>query len=275
MVDAPAAGPNGAVESTAETRRYQPGAGEPLVVVGTVDNGKRPSWRRRIEGMTEMAVGLVGSLRPSGAGQDHSPIRTDGTMRGDTLLGLALNGQRAALDATELMIDSGALMARATANLPMVRASRETASRVFEPVRRRGAAYRVEATRVATQRLPVYVGSAANAALDVVPLGDILDHVDLNAVLTKIDLNQLLEQVDLNAVVGKLDLTALVEHTDLGAVIAHSTGGLASEGLDVVRRQGIGLDGLVFRWAARVMPKRLGDAPEGPPLLLHPEGEQP
>ena len=66
----------------------------------------------------------------------------------------------------------------------------------------------------------------------------------------------------------KLDLNALVSDTDIGAVIAHSTGGLAAEGLDVVRRQGIGLDSLIFRWAARAMPKRLGDAPEGPPLLL-------
>jgi hypothetical protein len=263
-----------ALESTAESREYKPGFGEPLVVVGSVGKGRQPGWRRRIEGLTEMAVGLVGSLRSGGTGPDHSPVRTDGTLRGDTLLGLALNGQRAALDAAELAIDSGARVARATAKLPVVRVSTATASRVFEPARRRGAAYRMEATRVATQRLPVYVGSAANAALDVVPLGDILDHVDLNAVLTKVDLNELLDQVDLNAVVGKLDLTALVENTDLGAIIAASTGGLASEGLDVVRRQGIGLDGLIFRWATRVMPKRLGDAPDGPPLLIQSEGAQ-
>ncbi|MGO9457442.1 MAG: hypothetical protein ACLP62_10405 [Acidimicrobiales bacterium] len=263
------------MESTAQAHSYQPGSGEPLVVVGQIANGRRPTWRRRIETLTEMTVGLVGSLRAPAAGQDRPQVRTDGTMRGDTLLGLALDGQRVALDAAELVVDTGAWVARATSRLPAVRASTATASRVFEPARRRGAMYRTEATSLATKRVPVYVGSAANAALDVVPLGDILEHVDLNAVLSKIDLNQLLDQLDLNAVVSKIDLTALVEETDLGAIIAHSTGGLASEGLDVVRRQGIGLDSLIFRWAARAMPKRLGDAPEGPPLLLKNDVEQP
>jgi hypothetical protein len=268
MADRTPAGTESAVESTAEARTYQPGSGEPLVVVGQINDGGRPAWRRRIETLTELAVGLVGNVRAPAPGSARTPLRTDGTMRGDTLLGLALDGQRVALDATELLVDSGALLARTASRLPMVRASTSTATRVFEPARRRGAMYRAEATRVATKRLPVYVGSAANAALDVVPLGDILEHVDLNAVLSKVDLNQLLDQLDLNAVISKVDLTSLVEETDLGAIIAHSTGGLASEGLDVVRRQGIGLDSLIFRWAARAMPKRLGDAPEGPPLLL-------
>jgi hypothetical protein len=273
MTEATSGTGDSTVESTAETRQYQPGTGEPLVVVGAVSYGSRPTWRRRIEGLTEMAVGVVGNLMPS-TQKDRSTLRTDGTLRGDTVLGLAIDGQRTVLDAAELLLDGGSRIARAASQLPVVRVSTATASRVCEPARRRGALYRVEATRVASQRLPVYVGSAANAALDVVPLGDILDHVDLNSVLTKIDLNQLLDQVDLNAVIGKLDLTALVEQTDLGAVIAHSTGGLATEGLDAVRRQGIGLDELMFRWAARIMPKRLGDAPEGPPLLLEPEGDQ-
>jgi hypothetical protein len=266
--------PGDVVESAAEAHSYQPGSGEPLVVVGQIANPSRPSWRRRIETLTELTVGLVGSVRATGAGPVRPPVRTDGTRRGDTLLGLALDGQRVALDVAELLVDGGARVARTTTRLPMVRASSSAASRVFEPARRRGAMYRVEATRVAAKRVPVYVGSAANAALDVVPIGDILDHVDLNALLSKIDLNQVLDQLDLNALVGKIDLTALVEETDLGAIIAHSTGGLASEGLDAVRRQGIGLDSLIFRWAARAMPKRLGDAPEGPPLLLHEDGEQ-
>ena len=265
MSDQAPGGSDSAVETTAEARSYQPGSGEPLVVVGQLASGGRPSWRRRIETLTELAVGLVGSVRVTAAGQDRSPVRTDNTMRGDTLLGLALEGQRVALDAAELLVDSGARVARPH-RPPANRAhSTTTASRVLEPARRRGAMYRDEATRLAAQRVPVYVGKAANTALDVVPLGDVLEHIDLNAVL---------DQLDLNALVGKLDLTALVEQTDLGAIIAHSTGGLASEGLDAVRRQGIGLDSLIFRWAARAMPKRLGDAPEGPPLLLQNDGEQ-
>ena len=100
------------MESTAEERQYQPGSGEPLVVVGEIPYRRLPAWRRRIEAVTELAVGLVGNMRTNAAGPDRSPVRTDGTMRGDTLLGLALEGQRVALDATERLVGGGAWVAR-------------------------------------------------------------------------------------------------------------------------------------------------------------------
>src|SRR3974390_1984344 len=133
MADQTPGGTGSAVESTAEARSYQPGSGEPLVVVGQIDNGSRPAWRRRIETLTQLTVGLVGNVRASSAGPAHPPLRTDGTMRGATLLGLALDGQRVALDATELLVDGSAFLARTVSRLPVVRASTTTASRVLEP----------------------------------------------------------------------------------------------------------------------------------------------
>jgi len=61
---------------------------------------------------------------------------------------------------------------------------------------------------------------------------------------------------------------ALVERTDLGRIVAQSTGGVASGAVDLVRRQGVGLDSFVARWAGRLRPRALADAPKGPPLLV-------
>jgi hypothetical protein len=102
------------------------------------------------------------------------------------------------------------------------------------------------------------------ARLDV---GAVLDRVDLDAILAKVDLNALLSRLDVNSVLEEVDVGALVENTDLGAVIAHSTGGVASSAVDLVRRQGVGLDGVVAGLARRVRRRALADAPTGPPGL--------
>ena len=99
------------------------------------------------------------------------------------------------------------------------------------------------------------------SALDVNAL---LDRVDLNAVLDRIDLNRLLGRVDLNSILQHVDVDALVEQTDLGAVIARSSSGVASDVLDVVRSQTVGLDEFIARWIGRLR-RRPYTGPPGPP----------
>jgi hypothetical protein len=99
------------------------------------------------------------------------------------------------------------------------------------------------------------------SALDVNAL---LDEVDLNAVLDRIDLNRLLERLDLNDLLQHVDVEALVEQTDLGAIIASSTSGVASDVLDVVRSQTVGLDEFIARWMGRLR-RRPYTGPPGPP----------
>jgi hypothetical protein len=99
------------------------------------------------------------------------------------------------------------------------------------------------------------------SALDV---NELLDQVDLNAVLDRIDLNHLLERIDLNDIVKRIDLDTLVEQTDLGAIIARSSSGVASDVLDVVRSQTVGLDEFIARWIARLR-RRPYTGPPGPP----------
>ncbi len=126
------------------------------------------------------------------------------------------------------------------------------------------AAARAELARVPT-RVVVF-------ALDSISVNEILDHIDLNAILDKVDLNAILDKVDLNALIGQVDLDALVEKTDVGAIIASSTGGIASDAVDLVRRQAVGVDEFVAALAARIRLSRSSKAPAGPPLLLGGEG---
>jgi len=122
-----------------------------------------------------------------------------------------------------------------------------------------------------TERAVELVMSAldVNALLDQVDLNAVLDQVDINRVLDRIDLDRLLERMDLNDIVKRIDVDALVEQTDLGAVIAASSSGAASEVLDAVRSQAVGLDEFIARWIGRLR-RRPYTGPPGPPDRLRP-----
>ena len=69
----------------------------------------------------------------------------------------------------------------------------------------------------------------------------------------------------LNALVQSIDVESLVKQTDLGAIIASSSGGVASEALDAVRSQAVGLDKFIDDWVWRL--RRGGPRPPGPAAL--------
>ena len=108
-----------------------------------------------------------------------------------------------------------------------------------------------------------------NAVLDQVDLDRLLEQVDLDRVLDRIDLDRLLGRMDLNDIVKRIDVEALVEQTDLGAVIARSSSGVASDVLDVVRSQTVGLDEFIARWIGRLR-RRPYTGPPGPLDRLRP-----
>jgi hypothetical protein len=123
----------------------------------------------------------------------------------------------------------------------------------------------------AETRADILAQAVAERAIDLVvsalDVNALLDEVDLNAVLDRIDLNRLLERVNLNDILQHVDVEALVEHTDLGAVIARSSSGVASDVLDVVRGQAVGLDEFIARWIGRLR-RRPYTGPPGPPAGL-------
>jgi len=125
--------------------------------------------------------------------------------------------------------------------------------------------------QAAAERAAELVVSAldVNALLDLVDLNAVLDQVDIDRVLDRIDLDRLLGRMDLNAIAKRIDVDALVEQTDLGAVIARSSSGVASDVLDVVRSQTVGLDEFIARWIGRLR-RRPYSGPSGPPDRLRP-----
>jgi hypothetical protein len=115
-----------------------------------------------------------------------------------------------------------------------------------------------------------------NAVLDQVDLDKLaeridvqhlVEQIDVDELLAHIDVNALIDRLDIQAVVDRIDVDSLVSNTELGSIIARSTSSVLSEVLDLVRSQGVGLDGFVNRWVNRAL-RRTGELPLGPPLLV-------
>ncbi len=268
-----------------------------------------PAWRQFVERATTVTVAVAGAMTHHNDDDDEHPSAAAGLV--DTALGVALESQRVALDVTERLVDTGATLARFTVRLPFVREMVSETARALEPARERGEAAREVAVRRLGANMPNVVSGVADSALDVIDLNQVLQHVDvqgiidrvdvqqiidrvdidgivgrvdidgivakvdLDTLLTKVDVQGIIDRVDLNEIVGKVDIDSLVSQTDLGAIIAQSTGGMASGAVDMVRRQGVGLDSFVDRWAKRIRRRHLRDAPLGPPLLVTPNGPAP
>jgi len=107
-----------------------------------------------------------------------------------------------------------------------------------------------------------------DAVVRQVDIAALLDRLDVDAILARIDLDALLSRIDVNALVQRLDVDALVSRTEIGSLVARSTTGVASEALDAVRRQGVGLDNVLARAVNRVLRRDPAALPAGPPLLV-------
>ena len=107
-----------------------------------------------------------------------------------------------------------------------------------------------------------------DALLERVDVDAIVSRVDVDGLIDRVDVEKIIERVDIKGVVERVDIDALVEQTELGTIIARSTSGVASEALDVVRAQGVGLDDFVARWVNRILRRSDTDWPVGPPSLV-------
>ena len=121
------------------------------------------------------------------------------------------------------------------------------------------------AQRVAERAVELVVSSLdVNALLDGVDVDAVLDRTDVDRLLDRVDVARLLARVDLDPILARVDIDALITQTDLGAIVARSSGGVASNALDVIRSQAVGLDEFVARWLGRVRRRPYA----GPPSLL-------
>ena len=103
-----------------------------------------------------------------------------------------------------------------------------------------------------------------------VDVDGLIDRVDVDKIIERVDVEKIIERVDVKKIIDRVDIDALVEQTELGTIIARSTSGVASEVLDVVRAQGVGLDDFFARWVNRILRRppqssRWARRPGGPP----------
>ena len=102
--------------------------------------------------------------------------------------------------------------------------------------------------------------------------------MDVDELLDRVDVERLIERFDPNPVLARVDLDDLIAQTDLGAIIAQSSGGVASNALDVARSQAVGLDEFIARWVGRLRrrpyttPPGLPGWPASPAVIAEPSG---
>jgi hypothetical protein len=115
-----------------------------------------------------------------------------------------------------------------------------------------------------------------NKVVERVDINKVVERVDIEQVVERVDIQKVIERIDINSIVNEIDIDALVEQTEIGSIIARSTTGILTEILDVIRSQGVGLDDFTLRWGNRLIGrgKRIADWPDGPPLLVEPNGDR-
>jgi hypothetical protein len=109
-----------------------------------------------------------------------------------------------------------------------------------------------------------------DALLERIDVDAVVSRVDVEKLIERVDVEKIIERVDVEKIIERVDIDALIEQTELGSIIARSTTGVASQILDVVRAQGVGLDDFFARWVNRLLRRSAGDLPLGPVTLVGP-----
>jgi hypothetical protein len=109
-----------------------------------------------------------------------------------------------------------------------------------------------------------------DALVSRVDVDSVVSRVDVDRLIDRVDVEKIVERVDIDKILERVDIDALMEKTELGSIIARSTTGVASEVLDVIRAQGVGLDDFFARWVNRILRRSAEALPLGPPALVGP-----
>lgn len=106
-----------------------------------------------------------------------------------------------------------------------------------------------------------------NELLQRVDVNALLGRVDMDALLQRVDVNALAQRVDINAVAERVNIDDLVKQVKLGSVVTQGTKGALGSLLDLVRRQIVGIDVVIFEVIARTR-GRTGPVLTGPARLV-------
>jgi hypothetical protein len=107
-----------------------------------------------------------------------------------------------------------------------------------------------------------------DALVQRVDVDALVQRVDVDALVRRVDVDALVQRVDVDALVQRVDVAALVERAAVGDIISRSTGEVASNTLDLLRRQLVGLDVIALRFVNRVLRRDPASLPAGPPMLV-------
>jgi len=107
-----------------------------------------------------------------------------------------------------------------------------------------------------------------------IDIDQLVRRIDIDALMQRIDLDAVVASIDVNRIAERIDVDAVVEQTELGTIVARSTSGFASEALDAARSQTADVDTRVSRAVNRVLRRKEGEAPVGPPLLTGETGTE-
>jgi len=113
-----------------------------------------------------------------------------------------------------------------------------------------------------------------DALVSRVDVDGVVSRVDVDKLIDRVDVEKIIERVDVEKIIERVDIDKLMEQTELGSIIARSTTGVASEVLDVIRAQAVGLDDFFARWVNRILRRSPDELPLGPPSLVMPARPQ-
>lgn len=231
------------------------------------------------------------------AAQPDEPQRSDPTRHRPRT-----STSRAAGNATDVALGYGLAAARAgvTAAIGLGKAAVQITGQVvekspvgklaasaadaLEPAAERARQQRTDSTAEATVLIEAIVEritSEVVSRLDVdgivrqVDVDDIIRRVDVDEIVKRVDVDDVVRRVDVDEIVARVDVDEIMARTELGSVIVQSTTGVATEALDVVRSQGVGLDNVVTRVTDRVLRRGRGPRPTSPPLLAPAADDEP
>ncbi len=152
--------------------------------------------------------------------------------------------------------------------------ARITGKRLAEPLETLAQHVARQAAELVVEALDV------NALLDQIDVNRLIDQVDVDRLIARVDVDKLIARVDVNAVLdrvdvnelaGRVDVDAVLERTELRGVLSRSSSTIASEGVDLVRSQAVGLDDFVARWVSRLRHRTYSGPPAWPGTPALPE----
>ena len=112
-----------------------------------------------------------------------------------------------------------------------------------------------------------------NRLLDQVDVNRLLDEVDVDRLVARVDMEALLSRVDVNEIANQVDIATLLQRGDIQTVLRSSSSTIASEGVDLVRSQAVGLDDFFARWVYRLRRRRYAGPPAPPRLAISSQAE--